>query len=107
MSKAEGDHHVWVMALTGTPPPFCAGADLTAIGAGRPDELEMDRGGFGDSGPHLIAADSALSSSANASSAPIESLLGPLSAGRATASAATQDGVEAFVEKSSPTWTGR
>lgn len=32
--------------LTGTPPAFCAGADLKAIGAGRAAELSTERGGF-------------------------------------------------------------
>src|ERR1700754_1978197 len=46
MERAEGDDEVRVIVLTGTPPVFCAGADLKAIGAGRADELSTERGGF-------------------------------------------------------------
>ena len=45
IDRAEADPHVAVMILTGTPPAFCAGADLKAIGAGRARELSTERGG--------------------------------------------------------------
>ncbi len=43
---AEADPHVRVMIITGTPPVFCAGADLKAIGEGRSAELSTPEGGF-------------------------------------------------------------
>lgn len=39
VDAAEADDEVRVMILTGTPPVFCAGADLKALGAGRGPEL--------------------------------------------------------------------
>jgi enoyl-CoA hydratase len=47
IDAAEGDAGVWVAVLTGTPPVFCAGADLKSIRDGRAAELSTSRGGFG------------------------------------------------------------
>ncbi len=46
IDNVEADDAVWVAILTGTPPVFCAGADLKAIGEGRSAELSTERGGF-------------------------------------------------------------
>lgn len=46
IDAAEGDPDVWVMVLSGTPPVFCAGADLKVVGEGRVAELFTERGGF-------------------------------------------------------------
>jgi enoyl-CoA hydratase len=47
IDAADADVDIWVVILTGTPPVFCAGADLKAINAGGADDLETVRGGFG------------------------------------------------------------
>lgn len=46
MDRLEGDDSVWVVVLTGAPPVFCAGADLTVVDEGRIGDLETERGGF-------------------------------------------------------------
>jgi enoyl-CoA hydratase len=46
IDRLEEDAALQVGVLTGTPPVFCAGADLKAIGEGRARELSTDRGGF-------------------------------------------------------------
>jgi enoyl-CoA hydratase len=46
LDQAERDGGVRVVVITGTPPMFCAGADLKAIQAGRAAELSTERGGF-------------------------------------------------------------
>jgi enoyl-CoA hydratase len=46
IDRLESDEDLRVGVLTGTPPVFCAGADLKAIGAGRAAELSTERGGF-------------------------------------------------------------
>ena len=46
LDAIEGDDGLRVAILTGTPPVFCAGADLKAIGDGRGSELSTGRGGF-------------------------------------------------------------
>jgi len=61
IDAAESDDGVWVVVLTGTPPVFCAGADLKAIRDGHAAELSTRRGGFGgvarrDRSKPLIAA---------------------------------------------------
>jgi enoyl-CoA hydratase len=61
IDAAEADDEVRVMILTGTPPVFCAGADLKALGAGRGPELSTSTGGFAgivmrDRAKPLIAA---------------------------------------------------
>jgi enoyl-CoA hydratase len=47
VDRSEQDDDVRVVILTGTPPVFCAGADLKAVGEGRGAELSTERGGFG------------------------------------------------------------
>ncbi len=47
VDRIEADPDVWVAILTGTPPVFCAGADLKLIAAGKRDSLRTERGGFG------------------------------------------------------------
>jgi enoyl-CoA hydratase len=61
IAAAEADDEVRVMILTGTPPVFCAGADLKALDAGRGPELSTAEGGFAgivmrDRAKPLIAA---------------------------------------------------
>lgn len=46
VGRAESDPEVRAMVITGTPPAFCAGADLKAIRDGRSDELSTVEGGF-------------------------------------------------------------
>jgi enoyl-CoA hydratase/carnithine racemase len=46
IDKIEADDSVWVGILTGTPPVFCAGADLKEINAGNAGALQTSRGGF-------------------------------------------------------------
>lgn len=46
LDKIEPDDSIWLSILTGTPPVFCAGADLKEINAGRARELQTKRGGF-------------------------------------------------------------
>jgi enoyl-CoA hydratase len=46
MDTVEDDERLRAVVLTGTPPAFCAGADLRAIDDGRVEELFTDRGGF-------------------------------------------------------------
>ncbi len=45
LDRFEADPELWVGVLTGAPPVFCAGADLTAIRDGRVDAL-VDEHGF-------------------------------------------------------------
>jgi enoyl-CoA hydratase len=47
IDRLEADAELRAGVLTGTPPVFCAGADLKAVGAGRGPELYTERGGFG------------------------------------------------------------
>ncbi|MCW2957906.1 MAG: paaG [Solirubrobacterales bacterium] len=47
IDRLEADDALRIGILTGTPPVFCAGADLKAVGAGRGKELSTERGGFG------------------------------------------------------------
>lgn len=42
----EADDDAWVGIITGTPPVFCAGADLRAVGRGEAELMQTDRGGF-------------------------------------------------------------
>lgn len=46
LRRAEADPTVRVVIITGTPPVFCAGADLKTIGEGRVAELATEEGGF-------------------------------------------------------------
>ena len=46
IDRLEEDAALQVGVLTGTPPVFCAGADLKAIGEGRAHGLSTERGGF-------------------------------------------------------------
>jgi enoyl-CoA hydratase len=46
IDKIEADDSIWVGILTGTPPVFCAGADLKEINAGNAGALQTSRGGF-------------------------------------------------------------
>lgn len=46
IDRLEKDPALWVGVLTGTPPVFCAGADLKTIGSGRGEEVNTARGGF-------------------------------------------------------------
>jgi enoyl-CoA hydratase len=46
IDKIEDDDSIWVGILTGTPPVFCAGADLKEINAGNAGSLQTSRGGF-------------------------------------------------------------
>jgi enoyl-CoA hydratase len=46
IDRVEDDDDIWVGVLTGTPPVFCAGADLKEIQAGHRDRLRTERGGF-------------------------------------------------------------
>ena len=47
IDRLEDDDRLRLAVLTGTPPVFCAGADLKAVDAGRGPELSTERGGFG------------------------------------------------------------
>jgi enoyl-CoA hydratase len=47
IDRIEDDPKLWVGIITGTPPMFCAGADLKEVQAGRRDSLRTKRGGFG------------------------------------------------------------
>jgi enoyl-CoA hydratase len=47
IDRLEEDDELRVGVLAGTPPVFCAGADLKVVGAGRGSELSTARGGFG------------------------------------------------------------
>lgn len=42
----EADDDAWVGIITGTPPVFCAGADLRAVGRGEAALMQTERGGF-------------------------------------------------------------
>src|SRR5579862_3606512 len=42
----EADPDVWLAILTGTPPAFCAGADLKAVAADGGRGIHTERGGF-------------------------------------------------------------
>lgn len=46
LDEIEGNDALWVTILTGTPPVFCAGADLKEINAGNARALQTKRGGF-------------------------------------------------------------
>src|SRR3954468_23215423 len=46
IDKLEGDDEAWVGIVAGNGPVFCAGADLKAIAAGQPADLQTERGGF-------------------------------------------------------------
>jgi enoyl-CoA hydratase len=46
LDQIEEDDSIWLSILTGTPPVFCAGADLKEINSGRARELQTKRGGF-------------------------------------------------------------
>jgi enoyl-CoA hydratase len=46
IDQIEADDSIWVGILTGTPPVFCAGADLKEINAGNAGALQTSRGGF-------------------------------------------------------------
>jgi enoyl-CoA hydratase len=46
IDRIEGDDDLWVGILTGTPPAFCAGADLKELQQGRGGGLFTERGGF-------------------------------------------------------------
>jgi enoyl-CoA hydratase len=46
IDRLESDPSLWVGVLTGLPPVFSAGADLTDINAGRREMLRTERGGF-------------------------------------------------------------
>src|SRR4051794_20286077 len=47
IDRMEADDSTWVGVLTGSPPIFCAGADLKEIDRGNVALLWTDRGGFG------------------------------------------------------------
>lgn len=47
IDRIEADDELWVGILTGTPPAFCAGADLKEVQAGTAGGLFTERGGFG------------------------------------------------------------
>lgn len=46
LDRVEEDGEIRVAVLTGTPPVFCAGADLKVMGTDRSGELSTARGGF-------------------------------------------------------------
>ncbi len=46
VDRLESDEELWVGILAGSPPVFCAGADLKLINEGRASEFETERGGF-------------------------------------------------------------
>ena len=46
IDQVEADASIWVAILTGTPPVFCAGADLKVVGSGNAAEMRTKRGGF-------------------------------------------------------------
>jgi enoyl-CoA hydratase len=46
IDRIEDDDAIWVGIITGTPPVFCAGADLKEINAGNAAALATQRGGF-------------------------------------------------------------
>jgi enoyl-CoA hydratase len=46
IDRLEADDALWVGVLTGTPPSFCAGADLRVLERGGLDEITTERGGF-------------------------------------------------------------
>ncbi len=47
VDRLEADDSLWVGVLTGTPPSFCAGADLRVLEQGGLDDITTERGGFG------------------------------------------------------------
>ena len=47
IDRVEADDDLWVGILTGTPPAFCAGADLKEVQGGTASGLFTERGGFG------------------------------------------------------------
>jgi enoyl-CoA hydratase len=46
IDRLEADDSLWVGVLTGSPPSFCAGADLRVLESGGLDEITTERGGF-------------------------------------------------------------
>jgi len=46
VAACEGDENVGAVVVTGTPPAFCAGADLTALGEAREQGLRAIYAGF-------------------------------------------------------------
>jgi enoyl-CoA hydratase/carnithine racemase len=46
IDRLESDDSLWVGVLTGTPPSFCAGADLRVLESGGLDDITTERGGF-------------------------------------------------------------
>lgn len=46
LDQIESDDALWISILTGTPPVFCAGADLKEINSGNARALQTKRGGF-------------------------------------------------------------
>src|ERR671915_483954 len=46
VAECEQDDSVAAIVVTGTPPAFCAGADLTALGAAREEGLRRIYAGF-------------------------------------------------------------
>lgn len=46
IDRIEGDRDLWVGIVTGTPPVFCAGADLKELRGGAADGMFTERGGF-------------------------------------------------------------
>jgi enoyl-CoA hydratase len=46
LDEIEANDALWVTILTGTPPVFCAGADLKEINSGNARALQTKRGGF-------------------------------------------------------------
>jgi enoyl-CoA hydratase len=47
IDRIEADDELWVGILTGTPPAFCAGADLREVQGGTAGGMFTERGGFG------------------------------------------------------------
>jgi enoyl-CoA hydratase len=47
IDQLEGDDEIWAAVITGTPPAFCAGADLRAVARGEVNDLGTERGGWG------------------------------------------------------------
>ena len=46
IDRLETDDSLWVGVLTGSPPSFCAGADLRVLESGGLDDITTERGGF-------------------------------------------------------------